>query len=57
MVREAFNSFCTKDLPTLERALKTPTSLTASQMYSIGVGCLIIERERLFITARIDRGL
>ena len=48
---EAYEAFRTKDLPTIENTLKQLTYAVTSNMYIIGLGCVIIERERLFIKA------
>lgn len=48
---EAFEAFRTKDLPTIENTLKQLTLSITSNMYVIGLGCLIIEREQLFLKA------
>ncbi|GHU65150.1 hypothetical protein FACS189447_03580 [Spirochaetia bacterium] len=47
----AFNAFRTKDLAQIESTLKNLSNSVNTNMYLIGIGALIIERERLFITA------
>ena len=51
---EAFEAFRTKDLATIETTLKQLSLAVTSNMYIIGLGCLIIERERLYIKAGYD---
>ena len=48
---EAFEAFRTKDLTTIENTLKLLTQSVTNNMYIIGIGCLIIEREKLYLKA------
>ena len=48
---EAFESFRTKDLSIIENTLKQLSQSVVSNTYIIGIGCIIIERERLFLKA------
>jgi hypothetical protein len=47
----AFDSFRTKDVASIENTLRNLTTAVTSNMYIIGIGCLIIEREKLYIKA------
>jgi hypothetical protein len=47
----AFDSFRTKDVSTIETTLRQLAMAVTSNMYIIGIGCLIIEREKLYIKA------
>jgi hypothetical protein len=47
----AFDSFRTKDVTTIENTLRQLASAVTSNVYIIGIGCLIIEREKLYIKA------
>jgi hypothetical protein len=47
----AFDSFRTKDISTIENTLRQLAAAVTSNMYIIGIGCLIIEREKLYIKA------
>jgi hypothetical protein len=48
---DALNAFRTNDLPTIEDKLKELSASVATNMYILGLGCVIIERERLYIKA------
>jgi hypothetical protein len=47
----AFDSFRTKDVSTIENTLRQLAAAVTSNMYIIGIGCLIIEREKLYVKA------
>jgi hypothetical protein len=47
----AFDSFRTKDVTTIENTLRQLANAVTSNMYIIGIGCLIIEREKLYVKA------
>jgi len=47
----AFDSFRTKDISTIETTLRQLAVSITTNMYIIGIGCLIIEREKLYIKA------
>jgi len=47
----AFDSFRTKDVSTIENTLRQLAMAVTSNMYVIGIGCLIIEREKLYLKA------
>ena len=50
-VLSAFESFRTKDVATIENTLRQLAMAVTSNMYIIGIGCLFIEREKLYIKA------
>jgi hypothetical protein len=47
----AFDSFRSKDVSTIENTLRQLAMAVTSNMYIIGIGCLIIEREKLYLKA------
>jgi len=47
----AFDSFRTKDITSIENTLRQLAQSVTSNTYVIGIGCLIIEREKLYLKA------
>jgi hypothetical protein len=50
-VEDAFNAFCTKDINVIEQAFKNLADSQNTALFLIGLGAMIIEREKLFIKA------
>jgi len=48
---DAFESFRTKDITTIENTLRQLAQSVTTNSYVIGIGCLIIEREKLYLVA------
>lgn len=48
MAADVFQAFCTKDINTIEGALKGVARSANMHLYLIGIGCLIIEQEHLY---------